>query len=584
MKIRNKAIATGVSVALTLTMTPVVALADEAASRDAASSQAVASDGALQDSALAAETVEESAVVVEEDAEAAAPEAAQDAAPAAGDASIAQDAAASDALPDWIPEGGYDKAEFYSEAEEDGIEMLSDSARAASVYPVKISKDMLYFGAYEGGTYDRTFSYGDGYHALGFYQFDHRYGLQNFLIACYNYDPAKFSMFKQFISIPAAQFQAADAIRQINEEGVYDFTPLGKALNEAWVAAAHADGEGVAVADSTFARLQDGWAYENYYMPAERYLASRGIDISDRNDAVKGLCWGMSNLFGTSGWRKFVGGVSDGYDWNGVYHYLSEGYNWPGAGLTDDMTDTQFVSVLCDYVVENVAVFYKGQPQYHQGWQNRYKREKAQCLSIIQRTGDTHDIIAGSWYVPYVEEAMRLGIVRGFPEGDFRPEAQVTRAQVAEMLCRAEGEALPEGVFDATNDTGWSDNAPNSWYTHAMNWAYKNGIFEGDAAGDTTVRPDSAITREEMAKVIASYMEKFRGADIDATGLDWPNGEAATHDVEEVSDWAVPYFKWLANEGVMGGHVNNDGTVSLDPQGTATRAMFAKVAVVASQW
>ena len=189
MKIRNKAIATGVSVALTLTMTPVVALADEAASRDAASSQAVASDGALQDSALAAETVEESAVVVEEDAEAAAPEAAQDAAPAAGDASIAQDAAASDALPDWIPEGGYDKAEFYSEAEEDGIEMLSDSARAASVYPVKISKDMLYFGAYEGGTYDRTFSYGDGYHALGFYQFDHRYGLQNFLIACYNYDP-----------------------------------------------------------------------------------------------------------------------------------------------------------------------------------------------------------------------------------------------------------------------------------------------------------------------------------------------------------------------------------------------------------
>lgn len=258
MKIRNKAIATGVSVALTLTMTPVVALADEAASRDAASSQAVASDGALQDSALAAETVEESAVVVEEDAEAAAPEAAQDAAPAAGDASIAQDAAASDALPDWIPEGGYDKAEFYSEAEEDGIEMLSDSARAASVYPVKISKDMLYFGAYEGGTYDRTFSYGDGYHALGFYQFDHRYGLQNFLIACYNYDPAKFSMFKQFISIPAAQFQAADAIRQINEEGVYDFTPLGKALNEAWVAAAHADGEGVAVADSTFARLQDG--------------------------------------------------------------------------------------------------------------------------------------------------------------------------------------------------------------------------------------------------------------------------------------------------------------------------------------
>ena len=47
------------------------------------------------------------------------------------------------------------------------------------------------------------------------------------------------------------------------------------------------------------------------------------------------------------------------------------------------MTDAEFVSTLCDYVVENVAVFYKGQPQYHQGWQNRYKREKAQCLAMI---------------------------------------------------------------------------------------------------------------------------------------------------------------------------------------------------------
>lgn len=54
------------------------------------------------------------------------------------------------------------------------------------------------------------------------------------------------------------------------------------------------------------------------------------------------------------------------------------------------MTDAEFVSTLCDYVVENVGVFYKGQPQYHQGWQNRYKHEKAQCLAMIAEHGDTH--------------------------------------------------------------------------------------------------------------------------------------------------------------------------------------------------
>lgn len=158
---------------------------------------------------------------------------------------------------------------------------------------------------------------------------------------------------------------------------------MGTSLNNAWKAAYAAD-------SYEFSRLQDDWAYTSYYLPAERYLASRGIDISDRSDAVKGLCWGLSNLFGQSGWRKFVGGVSDGYDWNGVYHYLSEGYQWPGCGLSDDMTDREFVTTLCNYVVDNVAVFYKAQPQYHQGWQNRYKKEINQCLAIIDRTGDTH--------------------------------------------------------------------------------------------------------------------------------------------------------------------------------------------------
>lgn len=546
MKAMNKIIATGMSVSLALTMTPVVAMAD---------TQTEQQTDAVEETAD--KTTEQ---VVEEQTEA---------------ANEAADALVADGV---LPEGGYDKAEFYSDESTDTDESSVELLATPTVRPVQMSSDMLYFGAYEGGTYDRTFSYGDGYHAMGFYQFDHRYGLQNFIIACYNYDPETYAMFEQFIDVPAAEFRANDAIRELNEETEdipddYKFTELGQALIDAWTAAYDAD-------PYEFSRLQDGWAYDNYYMPAENYLASIGIDISDRNDAVKGLCWGLSNLCGSNGWRKFVGGVSDGYDWDGVYHWLSEGYVWPGAGLTNDMTDTEFVITLCDYVIANFPVFYKGQPQYHQGWVNRYKREKVQCLSIIQRTGDTHDIIAGSWYVPYVDEAKRLGIVKCFPEGDFRPEKAVTRAQVAVMLCRAEG---AESSTYPGNNTPWTDVEGYQWYTCAMNWAYENGIFEGDG-GATSVRPNDTITREEMAKVVATYMEKFCGADIDATGLTWPNGTSNTLQIDELSDWAVPYFLWLANEGIMGGNVNPDGTVSLDPQGTATRAMFAKVVVEAVRW
>lgn len=191
------------------------------------------------------------------------------------------------------------------------------------------------------------------------------------------------------------------------------------------------------------------------------------------------------------------------------------------------------------------------------------------------------DVVPGAWYVGHVQEAVDAGIVRGYPDGTFRPEEGVTRAQVAEMLCRAQGAALPEGAFDAENETPWSDVAGNMWYTRAMNWAYANGVFTGDGDGTTTVRPDDGISREEMAKVVASYVETFRGADVSADGLAWPEG---TSGADELSAWAEPFFLWLANEGVMGGHVRPDGTSYLDAKGATTRAQFAKLAVKASAW
>ena len=342
MKPANSVLAVGVSLSLVLGSVPAVAFADE--SKDAAEQDASQS-----------ETSQASAGSL------------------AGDALLSDEAG----QPDGLPESSYDKADFYQGSYESAV-VSTFALRSVGLQPREISGDMLYFGAFEGGTYDRTFSYGDGYHAMGYYQFDHRYGLKNFLLACYEYNPAKYAMFAQFANISDAQFKAENAIRSNGA-----FTALGTSLNNVWKAAYAAD-------SYEFSRLQDDWAYTSYYLPAERYLASRGIDISDRSDAVKGLCWGLSNLFGQSGWRKFVGGVSDGYDWNGVYHYLSEGYQWPGCGLSDDMTDREFVTTLCNYVVDNVAVFYKAQPQYHQGWQNRYKKEINQCLAIIDRTGDTH--------------------------------------------------------------------------------------------------------------------------------------------------------------------------------------------------
>ena len=269
------------------------------------------------------------------------------------------------------------KEDYYSEegSPEALISLFSMGRSASGLRPVNLSSDVTYFGAYEGGSYAQTLSSGDGFHAVGYYQFDNRYGLLDFIRAVYAYDSSKYSVFEQFSYIADSTFKADNAMRQNGQ-----FTALGVALNSSWKAAYAADAE-------EFSRLQDGWEYIKYIEPALDYLDSRGIDIFSRADAVQGLCASLCNLFGPSGWHKFVGGYSDGYDWNGFHNSWKY---WDGCGLNNDMTDAEFVSTLCDYVVENVGVFYKGQPQYHQGWQNRYKREKAQCLAMISEHGDTH--------------------------------------------------------------------------------------------------------------------------------------------------------------------------------------------------
>lgn len=344
--VRRNVISSGVAVAMAATMAfPAVALADS-------------TNGSEEDSAASRSASLESGVSVDET-----------------DAN-----SAGESQTNYVAETTgvqVNKEDYYSEegSPEALISLFSMGRSASGLRPVNLSSDVTYFGAYEGGSYAQTLSSGDGFHAVGYYQFDNRYGLLDFIRAVYAYDPSKYSMFEQFNYIADSTFEADNAMRQNGQ-----FTALGVALNSSWKAAYAADAE-------EFSRLQDGWEYIKYIEPALDYLDSRGIDIYSRADAVQGLCASLCNLFGPSGWHKFVGGYSDGYDWNGFYNSWKY---WDGCGLNNDMTDAEFVSTLCDYVVENVGVFYKGQPQYHQGWQNRYKREKAQCLAMISEHGDTH--------------------------------------------------------------------------------------------------------------------------------------------------------------------------------------------------
>ena len=302
----------------------------------------------------------------------------------------------------YVGEDGSDGTEVaqLDEGESNNIALYS----ADSLTPRSCSQEMLYFCAWESGqNYDQGLSRGDGYHAMGYFQFDNRYDLGPFLKAVYSYDSSTYSS----LAVIGDRY-GWDVSGATRSDG--SFTQLGNDLNAAWHACYEAN-------PTEFSQLQNGWAYDHYYVPAANYMRSRGLSIDDRSDSVKSLCWGMSNLFGTGGWRKFVGGWTSGYDWNGNWNDWAE---WPGANLSSNMNDAEFVEALCDYVVDNVSVFYKAQPQYWDGWRNRYRGEKAHYLNALSTDGivpvrNGEYQINGKWYY-YVDGAMATGFT-GLPDG-----------------------------------------------------------------------------------------------------------------------------------------------------------------------
>ena len=216
---------------------------------------------------------------------------------------------------------------------------------------VNVTPEMKYFTKYESyGNYNQGFSYGDGYNALGYYQFDRRWSLIPFMKQVYNYDSAKYGMLKDAID-------RGGEISNVNNPMYANgqLTELGRIAQDAFLGAYNTD-------PAEFSALQDAYAYNSYYAVTESWLKSAlGIDISGRADCVKGMVWSITNMCGTYGCQDF--------------------FRW--ANLSNDMSDRQFVTALSDSVVNNVAKKYPNQSQYHNGWRNRYSNELKDCLVYI---------------------------------------------------------------------------------------------------------------------------------------------------------------------------------------------------------
>lgn len=413
-----------------------------------------------------------------------------------------------------------DRSDFYEPLEEGG----TDVSLLASTTLAQISDEMKYFTKYEShGDYDLGFSPGDGYNAVGYYQFDRRWSLIPFMRYCVSYDAAKYSMFDAVI---ARADEVSDGGVAMYENG--ELTEIGMLVENAWHAAYETDPE-------EFSLLQDNYSYNSYFVPSANYLKSEyGFSFEGRADCVSGLVWSMTNLCGASGVRDF-------FDW---------------ASLSNDMTDREVVNALCDAFVTHVADKYPSQPQYHQGWIRRYESERADCLAMLPRFSD---VTEGAWYYDTVLWAADHGIMGGYEGTDrFGVNDPLTRAQLAQLLWSRAGKPATSGESSEL----YSDCVAGSWYDEAVTWATKTGAFLGNPDG--TFCPDEPITRAQIA-VVLWRIEGTPSSSGDLT--DFPDGTTTP-------SYAADAVRWAVGEGIFRG---NGGAGTLEPTSPLTRAAAATV-------
>ena len=112
------------------------------------------------------------------------------------------------------------------------------------------------------------------------------------------------------------------------------------------------------------------------------------------------------------------------------------------------------------------------------------------------QTNGYSDVPGNKWYNNAVSTLSNMGIICGYPDGTFRPDAPITRAELAKIAA---------GFFSdprvaATYDGRFSDVHGAEWYISYLMTALEEGLIEGYPDG--SFRPNRPITRAETCTIV----------------------------------------------------------------------------------
>ena len=117
------------------------------------------------------------------------------------------------------------------------------------------------------------------------------------------------------------------------------------------------------------------------------------------------------------------------------------------------------------------------------------------------------DVTAGKYYASAVEWANSVGIVKGYGDGTFGPEDEITREQFAAILYRYAG-YKGYSTSAAADLSSFTDAAHISGYAkEAVSWANAENIIRG--RGNGILDPKGGAKRSEAAQMLMNYGLKY---------------------------------------------------------------------------
>lgn len=182
--------------------------------------------------------------------------------------------------------------------------------------------------------------------------------------------------------------------------------------------------------------------------------------------------------------------------------------------VTSGALDSWYSDVPDSYAYYD-GIFYMTQAEYVSGYEDgTFKPEnevsRVEALKMILSVAEVEsvdtstvsvaftDMDPGAWYDEYIRLALIFDIISGHPDGSFKPEDTVNRAEALKMLLIATGTVVPE---EPENEEEGS-----IWYELFMEYAKEHALIWPDSSGDYL--PGATLTRGELADLIYRFKKE----------------------------------------------------------------------------